>query len=157
MNRVFIKFFVFLSIALFPGILSAQDIKKALRDAEKQLSFFYDNVVKERDGKKIFPRSIRNDSLKLVASNDWTSGFFPGMLWYMYEYTGKNEWRTKAEEFTSLMERETKNAGSHDVGFKVFNSYVSEYFSEESRRYKIICPVIVFKNAFVTCKNDPAF
>jgi unsaturated chondroitin disaccharide hydrolase len=123
MNRFFIKLFIFLSVALFSNILSAQDTKKALRDAEKQLSFFYDNVVKERDEKKIFPRTIRNDSLKLVVSNDWTSGFFPGMLWYMYEYTGKKEWRTKAEEFTSLMEKETKNASSHDVGFKVYNSY----------------------------------
>ena len=64
MNRFFIKLFVFLSITLFSNILSAQDTKKALRDAEKQLSFFYDNVVKARDDKKIFPRSIRNDSIK---------------------------------------------------------------------------------------------
>ena len=93
MNRFFIKLFVFLSITLFPGILSAQDTKKALHDAEKQLLFFYNNAVKEKNEKKIFPRTIRNDSLKLVVSNDWTSGFFPGMLWYLYDYTGKNEWR----------------------------------------------------------------
>ena len=136
MNRVFIKFFVFLSIALFPGILSAQDTKKALREAEKQLSFFYDNVVKERNEKKIFPRTIRNDSLKLVVSNDWTSGFFPGMLWYMYDYTGKNEWRIKAEEFTALMEKETKNAGSHDVGFKVYNSYGNGLRLTNNAEYK---------------------
>jgi len=123
MNHFFVKLFVFLSIILFPGILSAQDTKKALRDAEKQLSFFYTNAMKERNEKKIFPRTIHNDSLKLVVSNDWTSGFFPGMLWYMYEYTGKNEWRTKAEEFTLLMEKESRNSGSHDVGFKVYNSY----------------------------------
>ena len=136
MNKFFIKLFVFLSVTLFSNILSAQDTKKALRDAEKQLSFFYNNAVKERDGKKIFPRTIRNDSLKLVVSNDWTSGFFPGMLWYMYDYTGKNEWRTKAEEFTSLMEKETKNAGSHDVGFKVYNSYGNGLRLTNNAEYK---------------------
>src|SRR6187455_768537 len=136
MNRVFIKLFVFLSITLFPGILSAQDTKGALRDAEKQLSFFYNNAVKERDGKKIFPRTIRNDSLKLVVSNDWTSGFFPGILWFMYEHTGKNEWRTKAEEFTLLMEKEPGNAGSHDVGFKVYNSYGNGYRLTNNAEYK---------------------
>ena len=136
MNRFFIKLFVFLLITLFPGILSAQDTKKALRDAEKQLLFFYNNAVKERNEKKIFPRTIRNDSLKLVVSNDWTSGFFPGMLWYMYDYTGKNEWRIKAEEFTALMEKETKNAGSHDVGFKVYNSYGNGLRLTNNAEYK---------------------
>ena len=136
MNRFFIKLFVFLLITLFPGILSAQDTKKALRDAEKQLLFIYNNAVKERNEKKIFPRTIRNDSLKLVVSNDWTSGFFPGMLWYMYDYTGKNEWRIKAEEFTALMEKETKNAGSHDVGFKVYNSYGNGLRLTNNAEYK---------------------
>ena len=136
MNRGFIFFFIFVSITFFSTILSAQDTKRALRDAEKQLSFFYDNVVKEREGKKIFPRSIRNDSLKLVVSNDWTSGFFPGMLWYMYDYTRKNEWRTKAEEFTLLMEKESKNAGSHDVGFKVYNSYGNGLRLTNNTEYK---------------------
>ena len=136
MNHFFIKLFVFFSITLFSNILSAQDIKGAIRDAEKQMSFFYENVVKARDDKKIFPRSIRNDSLKLVVSNDWTSGFFPGMLWYMYEYTGKNEWRTKAEEFTLLMEKEAKNAGSHDVGFKVYNSYGNGLRLTNNAEYK---------------------
>jgi len=136
MNRVFITLFVFTSITLFSNILTAQDIKGALRDAEKQLSFFYNNVVKARDDRKIFPRSIRNDSIKLVVSNDWTSGFFPGMLWYMYDYTGRNEWRTKAEEFTAFMERESKNAGSHDVGFKVYNSYGNGLRLTNNAEYK---------------------
>ena len=136
MNHFFVKLFVFLSIILFPGILSAQDTKKALRDAEKQLSFFYTNAMKERNEKKIFPRTIHNDSLKLVVSNDWTSGFFPGMLWYMYEYTGKNEWRTKAEEFTLLMEKESRNSGSHDVGFKVYNSYGNGLRLTNNAEYK---------------------
>ena len=34
------------------------------------------------------PRNTEPDgSLRLVPSKDWTSGFFPGELWYVYEYT----------------------------------------------------------------------
>jgi len=135
MNR-FVKLFIFLFVTLFSNILSAQDTKKAFRDAEKQLSFFYDNVGKARDDKKIFPRSIRNDSIQMVVSNDWTSGFFSGMLWYMYDYTGKNDWRIKAEEFTLLMEKEAKNAHSHDVGFKVYNSYGNGLRLTNNEEYK---------------------
>jgi unsaturated chondroitin disaccharide hydrolase len=136
MKRLHIRFFIFTLIILFSNILSAQDIKRAFTEAEEQLSVFYNNVLSERLDKKIFPRSIRNDSLKLVVSNDWTSGFFPGMLWYMYEYTGKKEWRAKAEEFTSLMEREPYNANSHDVGFKVYNSYGNGLRLTNNAEYK---------------------
>ena len=125
-----------MSIIFFSNILSAQHIKDVLLDAEKQLSGFYDNVISARDDMKIFPRSLRNDSIKVVVSNDWTSGFFPGMLWYMYQYTGKIEWRAKAEEFTSLMEKEPFNANSHDVGFKVYNSYGNGFRLTNNTAYK---------------------
>ena len=53
------------------------------------------------------PRNIEPDgSLHLVASKDWCSGFFPGELWYMYEYTGDDFWKEKAIEFTAPVERE---------------------------------------------------
>ncbi|TMI61505.1 MAG: glucuronyl hydrolase [Bacteroidetes bacterium] len=134
--NICLNFFVFISISFSSYSLSAQNIKKAFHDAEKQESLFYENAVAARADKKIFPRSINKDSLKLVVSNDWTSGFFPGILWLMYENTGKNEWRTKAEEFTLLMEKEPGNAGSHDVGFKVYNSYGNGYRLTNNAEYK---------------------
>jgi len=96
----------------------------------------YKTAHATRIGRKIFPCTLRNDSLHLVVSNDWTSGFFPGMLWFMYEYTKKPEWKTKAEEFTALMEREPKNRNSHDVGFKVYNSYGNGYRLTQNEEYK---------------------
>ena len=54
----------------------------------------------------------------------------------MYEYTGKTEWRSKAEEFTALMEKEPKNGNSHDVGFKVYNSYGNGYRLTNNEEYK---------------------
>ena len=71
--------------------------------------------------------AIVNDSLKLVVSNDWTSGFFPGMLWMMHEKTKKQEWKTAAQEFTSLVIKEPYNGNSPDVGFKVYDSYGQGY------------------------------
>ena len=116
--------------------LAAQNVKKTFSDAKKQVAFFYGNIVKNRVDKKIFPCAIQNDSIKLVSSNDWTSGFWSGILWFMYEYTGKTEWRSKAEEFTALMEKEPKNGNSHDVGFKVYNSYGNGYRLTNNEEYK---------------------
>lgn len=114
-----------------------QDTKKAFKDAGKQLSFFYNEIKAARNGNKIFPRSLeKGDSIRIVHSGDWTSGFWPGMLWFMYKYTGRQEWKAKAEEFTALMEKEPKNRGSHDVGFKVYNSYGNGYKLTSNEEYK---------------------
>lgn len=70
------------------------------------------------------PRTIESDgSLRLVISRDWTSGFYPGELWYMYEYTGNEEWAKQARHYTGLVEREKFNGGTHDMGFKMYCSF----------------------------------
>ncbi|HEY6505083.1 MAG TPA: glycoside hydrolase family 88 protein [Chitinophagaceae bacterium] len=130
------KIALVLPMLLFSNILLPQKTEKVFADAEKQVSVFYDNVKANTKGKRIFPRCLENDTIKFVSSNDWTSGFWPGMLWFMYEYTGKNEWRSKADEFTLLMEKEPKNGNSHDVGFKVYNSYGNGYRLTGNEAYK---------------------
>lgn len=115
---------------------TAQSTNKVFEDAEKQLTVMYREAITNRRDKRIFPRTLHHDSIRLVVSNDWTSGFFPGMLWFMYEYTNKPEWITRAEEFTALMEREPTNRNSHDVGFKVYNSYGQGYRLTQNEEYK---------------------
>ena len=62
------------------------------------------------------PRTTEPDgSLLLVPSKDWTSGFFPGELWYIYEYTGEPFWKEKADKHTRMIEREKLNGKTHDM------------------------------------------
>ena len=76
----------------------------------------------------VVPRSLDNNgNLRLVASRDWTSGFFPGNLWWMYEFTGDEKWRNEARRFTAKIEREKYNATTHDMGFKIFCSFGKGY------------------------------
>lgn len=85
------------------------------------------------------PRNIEPDgSLRMVASGDWTSGFFPGELWYMYEYTKDNFWEEKARTQTDLLEREKMNGRTHDMGFKVYCSFGNGYRLTKDNRYKDI-------------------
>jgi rhamnogalacturonyl hydrolase YesR len=117
-------------------LVLAQDEKAVLRDAEAQMEIFYAEAVKARNDRRIFPRSFERDSIRLVPSNDWTSGFFPGMLWFMYEYTAKEKWKDRAMEFTELMVREPSNRNSHDVGFKVYSSYGNGYRLGKNEEYR---------------------
>jgi rhamnogalacturonyl hydrolase YesR len=79
--------------------------------------------VASRNSDKVSPRTVRRDSLILVASKDWCSGFFPGGLWYLYELTGNKKWAAQAENYTLPLEKEKMNAGTHDMGFKMFTSF----------------------------------
>lgn len=75
-------------------------------------------------GPLVSPRSLDAEGgLYMVPSADWTSGFFPGSLWYMYEFTGDEKWKSKADVFTRNLEREQWNGRTHDMGFKIYCSY----------------------------------
>ncbi len=71
-----------------------------------------------------FPRSADSlGQIKKVPSGDWTSGFFAGNLWQLYQLTEEQEYRDKAQQWTVFIEKEKLNGKSHDVGFKVFCSF----------------------------------
>lgn len=89
-----------------------------------------------RDSILTSPRTIDNGKLKLVASRDWTSGFFPGNLWMIEELTGDTTWRSIATEFTLPLEKEQWNAGTHDMGFKMFCSFGKAYAITGNPEYK---------------------
>ena len=84
------------------------------------------------------PRTIENGQLKGVTSRDWTSGFFPGELWMLYEYTHKKEWKDSAVRYTALMEREKANATTHDMGFKMNCSFGNGYRITHDSAYRAV-------------------
>ncbi len=97
-----------------------------------QLSLLEKNLRKEiaeapldsRGREKIAPRSINEDgSLRVVTAEDWTSGFFPGILWKMYDLTGETGWKEKAVYYTGKLEQKQYDGSNHDVGFRMYNSY----------------------------------
>ena len=70
-----------------------------------------------------FPRSL--DTLGNLVTSDskwWCCGFFPGSLWYTFEYTGNEQMKVLAEKYTKRIK--TKELlFDHDLGFEVWCSY----------------------------------
>ncbi|GAL90236.1 glycoside hydrolase family 88 protein [Jejuia pallidilutea] len=87
-----------------------------------------------------FPRSVTlsNNTIKKVPSKDWTSGFFAGNLWQIYELTGDEAYKNKAKEWTKFIEKEKFNNRTHDMGFKVFCSFGNGLKHENNEDYKNI-------------------
>ncbi len=81
------------------------------------------------------PRSIERG---LRPSEDWTSGFYPGILWYLYDYTHKDFWRKKAELITAYLEKEQFNNHDHDIGFRIYCSYGNGYLLTKTDEYKAV-------------------
>ena len=94
---------------------------------------------KRGQGDLVSPRSIdEKGKLIMVPSRDWTSGFFPGELWYMYEFTKDSKWENLARNFTLPLEREKTNAGTHDMGFKMYCSFGNGFRLTNDENYKNI-------------------
>ena len=94
-------------------------------DVDSLMAIRYSMILDYPADSMSFPRSIdlKSNSINLTESSDWTSGFFPGSLWYLYELTGNVEYKEKAIKWTAFIEKEKKNGGTHDMGFKVFCSF----------------------------------
>ena len=86
--------------------------------------------LQEQLEKEIFVDSLRpQPAAELLGRRrvcdiyDWTSGFFPGSLWYVYEFTGNEDVKAKAIQFTELLNPIRKYTGTHDLGFMMNCSY----------------------------------
>jgi len=85
----------------------------------------------------LLPRTI-DESGTLVTSNSgwWTSGFFPGSLWYLYEYSKDDKFKDAAIQMTSRIENEKNNTGTHDLGFMLYCSFGNGFRLTGDQNYK---------------------
>ncbi len=83
------------------------------------------------------PRSVDKNG-KLVTSNIywWCSGFYPGTLWYIYEYSGDENILQLAKKHTELLDSIQYVTNDHDVGFQLFCSYGNGYRLAKNPQYK---------------------
>jgi rhamnogalacturonyl hydrolase YesR len=106
----------------------------ALRAAEPALSAVirddltfataqYDGMLQHIQGKSGLPRSFAKNEIVLSRANEWTSGFFAGGLWFLYENTHEAKWKDAAVKYSALLEQEKDNRKTHDVGFILYCSY----------------------------------
>ena len=89
----------------------------------------------------MMPRNIMADeqhwNCRKAMKEEWCAGFWPGVLWYDYEYTKDKQVLEEAENFThSLKFLSHIPAYDHDLGFLVFCSYGNGYRLTKNPAYK---------------------
>lgn len=89
----------------------------------------------------LMPRNIAPDDsvwqLRKAVSDEWCSGFWPGILWYDYEHSRDPKTLEAAKRFTeSLGFLSEQPAFDHDLGFLVFCSYGNGYRLTGDKKYR---------------------
>jgi unsaturated chondroitin disaccharide hydrolase len=59
---------------------------------------------------------------------DWCPGFYAGMMWLAFEYTGDTKWREAAESYTRKLEPRKFDRDVHDLGF-IFMSTANRWYN----------------------------
>ena len=87
-----------------------------------------DSMPRHYDPQK--KRSVNSDT------KWWCSGFYPGSLWLIYEYTKDEAIRKEAENRLAILEKEKHYTGNHDLGFMMYCSFGNGYRITGNAAYK---------------------
>ncbi len=69
-----------------------------------------------KDEPELLPKTLTPEGqLETCRSDWWVSGFFPGVLWYIYENTGDPELKSWAREYTRRVEDQKHTTDHHDT------------------------------------------
>ncbi|RYG23612.1 MAG: glycosyl hydrolase family 88, partial [Chitinophagaceae bacterium] len=99
-------------------------VRQNLEFADRQIKL----MLKDIDGDSTFPRTT-DAAGKLISTNmyDWTPGFFPGNLWYAYEFNHDTALKTEAIRWTEKLEPLKDFTEHHDLGFMMYCSFGNAY------------------------------
>jgi len=138
------KLLIFFSLlVLYQGTLNAQTngqpmaklIDVQFKFAEQQYKALARNVPADQMPKTYYPETGKSENSN---TGWWCSGFFPGSLLYIYEYTKDNELLKEAKARLSILEKEKDNKGTHDLGFMMFCSFGNAYRLLKDPAYKAV-------------------
>ena len=103
---------------------SEEDLRKMIPTIFAEAQVQYRGMLKQMEAYPgLLPRTVDKGKFSAVKPDDWTSGFFPGSLWYLYEFTKAEEWKNAAQDYTARLEKIRHYTGNHDVGFMLYCSY----------------------------------
>jgi len=155
-NKVFASSIVLSGAALlFMNMTPLQEsfIDTAFKKAEKQYSY----LAKEADLLKKFPRTSTQDGqLKGTDEWDWTGGFFPGSLWYLYHQSGNEQTKAEAIKWTEALEKAKNLDQHHDIGFVMYCSYGNAIkYLKDPAKIKEYQDIIVHSSNTALKRFDP--
>ena len=121
---IFITIVILAALALSQRAFSNEHLDSLVQNAVKVSLIHLERSIAEVNDTALFPTYATPQlAWKLKGSDDWTSGFYPGCLWYAFEISGDPRFARWARQWTASLEREKSNLETHDLGFKFICSF----------------------------------
>ena len=122
------KQFIIGILALFLGSCSSsvkeKPMEDVIRDAFDVSIRQYTQMAEKLSAQdSLLPKSFEHGQFVTSDSRWWCSGFFPGCLWYLYEYGKDDKMLAFARQYTDRVEREKYTIDNHDIGFILYCSF----------------------------------
>jgi len=129
---------------LLPFVSCNQDKKPTMKElVNSTLDFSVAQSIKMaeslKDRDSLLPKTTdRFGNLETCKSWWWVSGFFPGELWYLYEYSGNDSLKNWANTYSMRVADQQYTKDNHDVGFMIFCSFGNGYRLTQNKDYELI-------------------
>ena len=148
---------LFIIAAVFGSCTMPKNQKKPLEAViEESLELATQQSIRMAESLKNQPDRLPqtiNEKGELVTCNSawWVSGFFPGVLWYLYENNPTEELKGWAVNYTLRVEDQKYTTDNHDVGFMIFCSFGNAYRITGNEDYKEV--IHTASNSLITRFN----
>lgn len=126
-----------------------QTINKTLLLAGEQYQILGDNMAGYPD---MLPKTFEGDSLVVASASWWTSGFFPGTLWYLYGDSKNSKIHELALKYSNIVEGQKYTTDNHDVGFMIYCPFGNALQIEPKDGYK---DIIIQASKSLATRFDP--
>lgn len=110
----------------------AQVVENGLKRATSQSLLLAEAL---KDKKDALPRTFEKGRLQTTRYDHWVSGFFPGVLWMLYENNNDEKLRRYAEMYTDRVEPAKRVTNTHDLGFMLYCSFGQGYRLTGNKHY----------------------
>ena len=110
----------------------AQVVESGLKRATSQSLLLAEAL---KDKKDALPRTFEKGRLQTIRYDHWVSGFFPGVLWMLYENNNDEKLRRYAEMYTDRVEPAKRVTNTHDLGFMLYCSFGQGYRLTGNKHY----------------------
>lgn len=129
MSRIQFPFLIMISALLAVACTTGNRQAEERLDVDQALQYCVEKAKVTMAGltdTDSLPRNILQGQTEWdkVGIHDWTSGFWPGILWYAYETSGDSTILVNAREFTEPLRGVLKvPVDNHDLGFMLYCSF----------------------------------
>lgn len=101
-----------------------QMVERSLELSRKQAVLLAETMLPMENK---LPRTYEKDKLRVTDYKAWTSGFFPGVLWLLYDVHRDQQLLEYARHFTDVVDPAKNVRSHHDVGFMIYCSAGQAY------------------------------